>query len=164
MSTVNATSINKKMPSNAVKTISTRLGVVEYKSQDLFVFNSGLYGFENCKEFVLTFLPYEGTPENYRFLQSVEQPELAMIVMNIVVKDTVEAGLIAGSDLKTHLSVYDLKLEDIAVFLVVAIRSEDGKQRVSVNTKAPILLAPGKQLGWQVILDNSNYKVCHYLT
>lgn len=157
--------LNKKMLDDSVKTITTRLGVVGYKPQDLFVFNNGLYGFDNCKDFILTYLPYEGTPENYRFLQSVDQPDLAMIIMNIMVKDDVNnTSLIAANDLEPHLKQYDLKLDDVAIFLVVAIRNENGKQRVSVNTKAPILLAPNQQLGWQIILENSNYQVSHYLT
>lgn len=157
--------LNKKMADDSIKTVTTRLGIVEYKSQDLFVFNNGLYGFDNCRDFILTFLPYEGTPENYRFLQSIDQPDIAMIVMNIMVKDDVnDPGLIAISDLEPHLKQYNVQLDDVAIFLVVAIRNENGQQRVSVNTKAPILLAPNQQLGWQIILDNPNYQVSHYLT
>lgn len=154
----------KKLKNSLVKTISTRLGVIEYKTQDLFQFNNGLCGFENLKKFILTFLPYEGTLHNYRFLQSAEQHEIAMIVMNIMIKDDSENNLIAAQDLEPHLKLHNLKLTDVAIFLVVAIHIENGKQRVSVNTKAPIVLAINKQLGWQIILDNPNYQVSHYLT
>jgi flagellar assembly factor FliW len=154
----------KKIKSSLVKTISTRLGVIEYKTQDLFKFNNGICGFENLKKFILTFLPYEGTPDNYRFLQSAEQPELAMIVMNIMIKDDNKNSLIAANDLEPHLKFHNLKLADVAIFLVVAIHVENNIQRVSVNTKAPIVLALNQQLGWQVILDNPDYQVSKYLT
>lgn len=160
----NAKLKTKKIRNSTVKTISTRLGVIEYKNQDLFQFNNGICGFENFKKFILTFLPYEGTPENYRFLQSAEQHEIAMIVMNIMIKDDSKSSLIAATDIEPHLKLHNLKLADVAIFLVVAIHVENGIQRVSVNTKAPIVLALNQQLGWQVILDNANYKVSQYLT
>jgi flagellar assembly factor FliW len=72
-------------------------------------------------------------------------------------------GIIEVADLSNHLRQHHLNLEDVTVYLVTSIRNENGQQRVSVNTKAPILLAPSQREGWQVILENPNYEVTHYL-
>ncbi len=142
--------------------LTTQVGELEYTHEDIFFFKNGIYGFENLQDFIITVLPYEDTPEIYRYLQSTEEPNLALIIMNIII-DPNGLGIIEAQDLEIHLQARNLNLEDVAVFLVTSIHNEDGRQRVSVNTKAPIILAPGRQEGWQVILDNAAYQVKHYL-
>ena len=147
------------------KRLVTQVGELEYTHEDVFFFKNGIYGFENLKDFIVTVLPYEHTPEIYRYLQSTEASDLALIIMNIVINSsgTSGTGIIELKDLEPHLQARDLKLEDVAIFLVTSIHNEEDRQRVSVNTKAPIILAPGRQEGWQIILDSPDYQVKHYL-
>lgn len=144
------------------KRLTTQVGELEYTHEDIFFFKNGIYGFENLKDFIVTVLPYADTPEIYRYLQSTEKPNLALIIMNIVV-DLNNSGIIDPKDLRFHLEAHHLKLEEVAIFLVTSIHNEEGRQRVSVNTKAPIILAPNRQEGWQIILDSPAYQVKHYL-
>lgn len=144
------------------KRLDTRLGEIEYTNRDLFTFKHGLYGFEDLNEYIVTLLPNADTPDVYRCLQSLEEPELAIVLMNVTINPD-GSGIINRHDLTDHLQQRNLNLEDVTVYLVTSIRNEDGRQRVSVNTKAPILLAPNQQEGWQVILESPNYKVSHYL-
>jgi flagellar assembly factor FliW len=142
--------------------ISTKMGRLEYTHEDIFLFKNGIYGFENLKEFIITSLPCEDTPEIYKCLQSEEEKNLTLIIMNVMVSPN-GAGLIDAADLETHLLPKNLELKDVAIFLVTSVYNEAGKQRVSVNTAAPIILAPSLQEGWQVILDSPAYNVKHYL-
>ena len=144
------------------KRLTTSVGELEYTHEDIFSFKNGIYGFGNLKDFIITFLPYEYIPEMYRYLQSTEEPNLALIIMNIVLNSN-GSSIVDPKDLEPHLLARNLKLEDVAIFLVTSIHNEEGKQRVSVNTKAPIILAPGRQEGWQIILDSVTYQVKHYL-
>lgn len=144
------------------KRLTTQVGDLEYTHEDIFSFKNGIYGFEDLKDFIVTILPYADTPEIYRYLQSTEEPSLALIIMNIVL-DLNTTGIIDPKDLSSHLEARNLTLEEVAIFLVTSIHNEEGRQRVSVNTKAPIVLAPSRQEGWQIILDSPAYQVKHYL-
>ncbi len=149
--------------SNQLKNrLVTRVGEIEYTYDDIFLFKNGIYGFENLKDFIVTVLPYEDTPKIYKYLQSTEEPNIALIVMNVPLNSK-GGGIIDTKDLHSHLELRGLKLEDIALFLVTSIHNEAGRQRVSVNTKAPIILASAAREGWQVILDSADYQVKHYL-
>lgn len=155
--------MNRDTVSNQLKKrLTARVGDFEYFQEDLFLFKRGIYGFENLREFVVTAAPHEDIPEIYRYLQSIEEPNLALIMMNALVNSK-SSSIIKAEDLEPHLYMRNLKLEDVIVFLVTSIRVEQGQQRVSINTKAPIILAPERQEGWQVILDGSNYQIAHYL-
>lgn len=144
------------------KRLVTRVGELEYTHEDIFFFKNGIYGFESLQDFIITLLPYEYTPEMYRYLQSTENPNIALIIMNIILNPN-GSSIVDPKDLEPHLLARGLKLEEVAIFLVTSIHNEEGKQRVSLNTKAPIILAPGQQEGWQIILDSAAYQVKHYL-
>ena len=144
------------------KRLTTRMGEVEYTNQDVFFFENGIYGFEDLKGFVIIPLPSENVPEFYRYFQSVEEPDLSLIIMNVVFSSKGE-GIIKVKDLAVHFEKRNLKPSDVSIYLVTSIHNQDGKQRISVNTKAPIILCPGHQKGWQVVLDNDAYLVKHYL-
>ncbi len=153
----------KATTSNKIKKhISTKVGELEYTHKDIFLFKNGIYGFENLKEFIITTLPYEDTPEVYRCLQSEKEESLTLIMMNVTVNSQ-GASIIDVKDLEPHLHSKNLELKDVAIFLVTSIYKEAGEHRVSVNTAAPIILEPRSQEGWQVILDSPAYHVQHYL-
>jgi flagellar assembly factor FliW len=153
----------KAITSNKLKQhISTKMGQLEYRHKDIFLFKNGIYGFENLKEFIITSLPYEDTPKNYKYLQSETEKNLALIIMNVMVNPN-GASIIDAVDLETHLLSKNLALKDVAIFLVTSVYNERGKQRVSVNTAAPIILQPSTQEGWQFILDSPAYNVKHYV-
>jgi flagellar assembly factor FliW len=153
----------KASTSNKLKQhISTKMGQLEYTHKDIFLFKNGIYGFENLKEFIITSLPYEDTPKNYKCLQSETEKNLTLIIMNVMVNPN-GASIINAVDLETHLLSKNLALKDVAIFLVTSVYNERGKQRVSVNTAAPIILQPSTQEGWQFILDSPAYNVKHYV-
>ena len=147
-------------PQYAKNSLLTKLGKIEYTNQDLFTFKQGLYGFEDFNEYIVTLLPSPEIPDVYRYLQSLEEPGLAFIIMNAT---PFGDSLINKNDLTEHLKKYKLNIEEIAIYLVTSIRSEYGRKRVSVNTKAPVILSQKKQEGRQIILENPNYQVINYL-
>ena len=142
--------------------ISTKMGQLEYTHEDIFLFKNGIYGFENLKEFIITALPCEDTPEIYKCLQSEKEESLTLIMMNVTVNSK-GASIIDMKNLKPHLHSKNLELKDVAIFLVTSIYKKAGEHRVSVNTAAPIILEPRSQEGWQVILDSPAYHVQHFL-
>ena len=55
-------------------------GQIDYTPEDVLTFPSGLFGFEEEKQFLL--LPFAGSDGNMLCFQSLEIPSLAFIAMN----------------------------------------------------------------------------------
>jgi flagellar assembly factor FliW len=152
----------KSTTSNKLKKhTSTKVEQLEYTHKDIFLFKNGICGFKNAKKFIIAPLPQD-TPKHYRYLQSTEDESLKLIIMNITVNPK-NFSIINAKDLETSLHLKNLELKDVAIFLVTSMHSKLGKNYISVNTVAPIMLNPVSQEGWQVILDSPAYNVQHYL-
>ncbi|MBF0127738.1 MAG: flagellar assembly protein FliW, partial [Magnetococcales bacterium] len=57
----------------------TRFGVLEFDEQEVIILNEGLLGFPLSRRFLL--FPY-GQDSSFFWLQSVDEPEIAFIVIN----------------------------------------------------------------------------------
>lgn len=149
----NASALKKLLP--------TKLGKIEYTAEDVFFFRNGIYGFNNLKNFAVSAFFCESTLEKYKCFQSVEEG-VTLIIMNTVVSLSRDS-LVNAADLDIHLHLRGLRLKDVIICLITSVHNEAGKHRISVNTQAPIILAPNRQEGWQVILDSHNYTTKHFL-
>ncbi len=150
--------------SNLLKrSLTTKIGELEYTLEDIFYFKNGIFGFNNLRNFIVAELPCENTPDSYMCLQSMEQQDITLIIADAAAGPRGDR-LIDAADLKVHLQARDLGFEDVAIFLVATAHQESEKQRISVNTKAPIILAPDYKEGWQVVLESDAYEVRHYLS
>lgn len=156
--------MNRTTTSNIFKrSLSTRIGELEYTLEDIFYFKNGIFGFNKLRNFIVAELPCANTPDTYMCLQSMEQEYITLIMADAAASPRSER-MIDTADLKIHLQARDLGFKDVAIFLVATAHQEAGKERISVNTKAPIILAPNNKEGWQVVLESDKYKVRHYLT
>ena len=153
--------MTKMKRNNISNIIAKNAGETAYSFVNTFYFKNGICGFENLKEFIVTPLPQD-TPEHYRYLQSTEDECLKLIMMNITVNPK-DFSIINAKDLEIYLHTKNLELKDVAIFLVTSMHSKLGKNCISMNTAAPIMLNPVSQEGWQVILDSPAYNVQHYL-
>ena len=71
-------------------------GPVDYEADDLIRFPSGLFGFEDEKQFLL--LPFEGSGGDLLCLQSLSTPSLSFVVMNPSDPTFIKAMEIIGDD------------------------------------------------------------------
>lgn len=128
-----------------MKVHGTRFGSLTYNEEDLITLEDGLMGFPTSKRFLL--FPYA---ENSAFfwLQSVDEPEVAFIVVNpfeffanlditISDEDTETLGLLRG--------------EDVEVFSLVNV-PDDQPEAVRTNLAAPVVVNICNRKGKQMLV------------
>lgn len=127
--------------------ITRDFGELEVSEDDSISFTSGMYGFENFKNFIIL---KENPEDDIMFLQSLENSDLSFVLVdpysiflsydpNLYEEDLAELMVKSESDLK---------------FLVIAIIKENVKDSI-VNLKSPIAINPKTRSAKQVILQNS---------
>lgn len=130
-------------------------GTIEIDEKGIINFNEGLPGFEHVKQFVLL-----GGDEQspFKWLQSVDEPELAFVVVDpfCIRKDydiTLEDAVLEKLGIKGP--------EDVLVYSIVVVPEDTS--RMSMNLKAPVVINVKNNKGMQVILDTDEYSVRHYI-
>ncbi len=131
-------------------------GSIDYDPADEVYFPSGLFGFEEEKDFLL--LPFAGSDGNMLCLQSVKTPALAFIAMNpfslkpdyapVLVPEALELMGVGRS-------------EDLCYYVMCVVRDPVGES--TLNLRCPVVINPDLHRGMQVILDDGGYGMRHRL-
>lgn len=135
--------------------INTRLfGEVEISDDKIITFESGIIGFPDMKNFALIHDEEEGTGAGIRFLQSLDEANFAMPVMNpLIVKPDydpqVDDDLLAGID--------HAEGDNLLVLVTVSVPGDLTK--MSVNLQGPIIIDAESHKACQVIVDGGDYPV-----
>jgi flagellar assembly factor FliW len=128
---------------------TTRFGLIDIDEKRLVSFPDGLPGFSEVRRFVLV----EHAPESpFHWLQSLDDPALAFVVMNPILIDPTY-GEVISKRLYEDLGLQGS--EDAAILAIVTIDAKN--QRVTANLLAPLVINPMTRQGKQVILENSPY-------
>ncbi|MGE0606239.1 MAG: flagellar assembly protein FliW [Pirellulales bacterium] len=121
--------------------LTTRFGVLEIENDDLIVFPAGLFGLEDCRDWVLL---ADAQNDALGWLQSTSRPEVALAVVSP--RRFVPAYQLKA--LRSDLRPLDLvQMEDAQVLAVVG-QNERG---ITLNLKAPLVINVDKRLGRQVV-------------
>lgn len=138
-----------------MKVRTSRFGELDIDEARIISFTEGILGFSQHRKYAL--LEHDAnTP--FRWLQSVENGELAFVVID---------PLAVVPDYKAELKPEDIQdisitnLESAVVFCIVNIAK--GCASVTVNLLSPIVINTEKMLARQVILFNSLYSIQHDL-
>lgn len=132
----------------------TRFGMIEYTAEDVISFVEGLIGFQHCKQFLLI----NAKPDSaFRWLQSLDEPGLAFLVVNprAYVQDYQPELCVS--------TLSDLQLREdtpMVVFTTATIppgRPED----MTLNLLAPIVVNPITNMAAQVVLEDAAYTMKH---
>lgn len=128
-----------------------RFGDLTVEEQDIITMIGGLPGFDDNTKYVL--LDHdEKSP--YKWLQSLENSELAFVVME---------PFVFFADYQFELSQNDIrelevaKPEDVAVLVILVI--PDDPRKMTANIKAPLVINMAKMKGKQIVLNNEAYPV-----
>ncbi|MCX7569469.1 flagellar assembly protein FliW [Tumebacillus sp. DT12] len=128
---------------------SIHLGVVEVPEDQVYTFESGLYGLEEYTRFALICLD-DSLP--FRYLQAVDEPGICMLVGDpFTFRSDYEFDLAEGD----VASLGEPQSEHLAVWVTVS--AKDTLQDATMNLLAPVVLNVQKRLGRQVVLHNSGY-------
>lgn len=134
-----------------MKFISKIHGEIEYEENNIITFKKGLPGLNELKKFVL--LDMQGY-EPFKLLQSLEDDEIAMIVVS---------PYEFFKDYEVKLSketIKNLKIdsqEQVNIITTVTLNSD--VKKITTNLQGPIVINTSNNLGEQIIIDNSKYKV-----
>ncbi|MCF6461001.1 flagellar assembly protein FliW [Clostridium sp. Cult3] len=131
-------------------------GAIEIREQNIIHFPEGILGFEDERQFVIINNEDEQNP--FHWLQSVQNPELAFVIIN-------PFFVYPNYDIVLPKSVQEkLKIrteKDIAIYSIVVIPKD--MEKMTTNLLGPIIININEKLGKQVILDDDRYTTKHYI-
>jgi flagellar assembly factor FliW len=129
-------------------------GEIDVAEDMIIEFADGLMGFEELKRYTILYNNEEGKKSSISWLQSVDEPALALPIINpFLVKEDYDP-VVEDELLK---SLGDINEENLAVFLVLTVPSDLTK--MTANLKAPVLINADTKKGQQVIVENQDYVV-----
>lgn len=133
--------------------IQTRIfGEVTISDDKMINFPKGIVGFPELKDFALIHDSDAGNQGGIRWLQSVQEPNFAMPVIDpLAVKEDYNPEV--NDDLLTTIG----GLDDILVLVTITVPAD--LTQMSVNLKAPIIVNVDAKKACQVILDQDDYQV-----
>ena len=144
-------------PPAPLASIETRFGALALDPARLIDFPSGLMGFSDPQRFALLDLPDAGVP--FKLLQSVDDPELAFLVLPIDPAD----GTIASVDLSRAAATLGFDRAALAVVGIVTVRQNEEGVHFTINLKAPLLIDAERRVGAQHVLVDDGYQLRHPL-
>jgi flagellar assembly factor FliW len=109
-------------------------------------FRYGLPGFETLTKFQIVNL--DGYAP-FSSLQSLEEPEVQMLIMNVQSLDIAQQIDIPRSELQ-KIELSGAQKPDI--FTILRINHQ--RRQLTANVSAPLIVNPRKEIGMQVILEN----------
>ena len=138
-----------------MKINTSRFGEVEVNDSDLIQMTEGLIGFPELNQFIL--LDHD-TDSPFKWLQSVDDPEMAFVVIS---------PLLFRPDYLVEVveeEVANLQLTnaDHAVISVIVTIPIDPK-KMSANLKAPLIFNLNNKMGKQIILKDAQYQTKHFI-
>lgn len=126
-------------------------GNIEYKEDEVIVFNKGVLGFENLKRYILINLKEY---EPFQLLQCIDDENIGFIVAYPFdfYKDY-EFKLTSNQIERLKIK----KQDQVLVFNILTLKEDPNK--ITINLKAPIIINTLGNLGEQIVLDNEEYKI-----
>jgi flagellar assembly factor FliW len=131
-------------------------GTIEIDEKDILNFTEGIPGFEEINKFVLLGKTEEESP--FQWMQGIDNTDVAFIVIDPRVFKP-----------DYFVDVYEKDIEElgikdenkILIYCIVVVPEDISK--ITANLKAPILINVENNRGKQVVLENGNYQIKHYI-
>lgn len=136
--------------------MTKHFGEIQVDDRDVLVFPDGLPGFEEHTQFTL--LGKEEAPTPFFWLQSMENMDLALVVVDpfsIYEDYTVDVA-------DEEIEVLQISDPDHVMTLCVVVIPEDVKQ-MRANLKAPLLINLLNNVGKQVMQQNDSLPIRYFL-
>ena len=130
-------------------------GTIEIEEDKLIHFENGIIGFPELRNFTLIYDSEKEDGTAISWMQSMDNPEFAMPVMDPLVLDPNYNPTIEDEFLKP---LGEMKAEDTLV--LVTVRVPKDIKDISVNLKAPIIINSHSRKAGQLIVEN-DYPVRH---
>lgn len=132
---------------------TTRFGDIEFPEDVIMHFPEGVLGFPADRQYILLEHDAEGSP--FKWLQSLDSPQLAFIVIDPLL---IDAGYRFEIDLDTERMIGSGCAAECAVMAIVNV-PHDAPQRMTANLKAPLVVNVENRVGRQVVLSSNAYAI-----
>lgn len=139
--------------------VTTRVfGEVEIDDAKIIRFPAGIIGFPELTDFALIHDEEKGSDTPIRFLQSLQEPEFAMPVMDPLIVDTEYNPEVEDELLKP---LGEMGQDETLVLVTITVPSDLTK--MSINLQAPIVVNTDTRKAAQIIVDAEKYPVKFYI-
>ena len=137
-------------------TVETRFGDIEFSWDKSIYMPVGLLGFPEHHVFGLANIPNTSL-DQFKLYQSLTDASLSFFVAPY----NLESGVYEDKDLMIAQKSLAIPADDMAILLVVTIRSAPGGTgvKMSTNVRAPIIVDTARQVAWQHVMHNDKYPV-----
>lgn len=146
---------NPESSGAAIAFETTRFGTIEIPESDVVTMPEGLVGFGQFHRYTILKDPEQ---EPFLWLQSIEVPELAFVVVNPFI-------FFPGYEIKIKPSeIASVQIEDVnkaEVLCIVTIPSDP--MELTANLRGPLVFNIEAKLAKQMVLIDDRYHTKHYL-
>lgn len=133
-------------------------GEIELDQNKIITFEHGIMGFEEYKNYTIIYDLEEGESITISWLQSIEEPSLALPVINPLLVKPDYDPIVEDEVLSILGEITD---DNIIILLTLTVPSDLTK--MSVNLKAPIIINSDTRKACQIIVENQEYNVKYYI-
>lgn len=137
-----------------MRVVTKFFGEVELDDNKILDFPNGIIGFEDFKKYAIMYDEDSDGEVRISWLQSVEEPALALPVIDPLAISPDYAPMLEDELLKPLGESED---EDLLFLLAMTVPSDMTK--VTANMKAPFIINAKTCKGVQIIVDNADYPV-----
>ncbi len=135
--------------------VKTRaFGEIDVDEEKIITFPNGIVGFPDLQKFTLLYDLEKGQHVGVKWLQSLDEPEFALPVMD---------PLLVKPDYNPSVEDELLKpigeLKDEYLLVQVAMNVPNDLTRMTVNLQAPIIINAETRKGCQVIIESGEYPI-----
>lgn len=127
---------------------TSRFGRIDIEDDKIITLPDGMLGFSGTRFILLT--PEKPTP--FRWLQSLDDPALAFVVVDAQ-QALPDYAVSLTSEEYARLAL-DEKTE-VVVLLVVTLTGETGT--ITANLQGPVILNPNRMLAKQIVLEGNKF-------
>ncbi len=133
-------------------------GEIDVQNDRIIDFHSSIPGFPDSKRYILIYESEDPSENLFCWLQSVDEPDIAFAVLDSSKALNNYNPVIDENELGELKNTNE---EDLLVYNIVVI--PDNIEKMTANLKAPVLIDSNKRIGKQVIADNDDYLIKHYI-
>jgi flagellar assembly factor FliW len=139
-------------------TIKSRFGDVIVDTRKSIAFPRGLLGMPERFNFILANFPGEKM-QQFKLLQSLDDVALSFITLPVDMQNS----LITQEDLRAACKELQINEQQAAILLIVSVHRMPSQVKLSVNSRAPLIVDAERRMGVQYVFQNDAYKVQHML-
>lgn len=129
-------------------------GDIDLSEDKIINFEEGIMGFSDYKNYTILFDIEEGNTPNISWLQSLDDPTLAIPVISPILVKSDYAPMVED---EVFESLGELTDENLVILLSLTVPSDITK--MTANLKAPFIINSDTKKGIQIIVENADYEV-----